>query len=542
MSNVNTTSDVVEVDAVVIGTGFAGIYSIHKLRNELGLSVQAFDNASGVGGTWYWNRYPGARSDTEVNAYCYSFDPQLFHDWKWTERYPKQPEILAYLNHVVDRYDLRRSIQFDTQIESATWDDASSRWEVVTNQGQRFRAQFLIEGVGLLSSTNFPAFPGQEKFKGEIHHTSRWPHEQVDLAGKRVGVIGTGSSGVQVISEIGSIVDHLTVFQRTPQYVIPSMHRPISQDLLKSIEEDYDGYWRGVLNSNTAFAIPEPDIAGEDLTEAERLATFEEAWNNGGGFAYMLALNDVITSLTTNHSACEFIRGKIKEIVKDPDLAKKLTPWELYARRPLCCDGYYETYNRENVELVDVKSHPIVEITETGVKTTNGEYELDVIVFATGFDGVSGNYLKIRQTGRDGLELQDHWKDRPRTHLGLMTSGFPNMFTIFGPNGPFTNQPPVHEYQVDWVASAIQYVRTTGQESIEPTPEAENGWLEMCDEIASGTLIPKVDSWINGSNIPGKPIAVMFYMGGMSGYMEHMEHASDNGFEGFITAGARVTT
>jgi len=531
-----------EVDAVVIGSGFAGLYALHKLRNELGLTVQSFDNASGVGGTWYWNVYPGARSDTEVNAYCYSFDPELFHEWKWTERYPKQVEILAYLNHVTDRYDLRRSIQFDTEVESVTFDEDTDRWQVLTDKGQHFSAQFLIEGVGLLSSTNIPDFPGQENFKGEIYHSARWPRDGVELADKRVGVIGTGSSGVQLISELAPTVGHLTVFQRTPQYVIPSKHRPIAPDLLKQIEEDYDAYWHSVLYSITAFAIPEPDIAGEPMSEEERLRVFEKAWEAGGGFQYMFALNDVVTSLETNHSACELIRTKIKEIVKDPEMAHKLMPWELYARRPLCCDNYYEAYNRDNVTLVDVKTHPIVEITEKGVSINNGEeYGLDVIVLATGFDAVSGNQLKIKQTGRGGVTLQERWHDRPRTHLGLMTAGFPNMFMIFGPMGPFTNQPPAHEAQVDWVAGAIQHVREQGAETIEPTQEAEDKWVDDCDEIASATLIPKVNSWINGANIPGKPVTVMFYMAGMGAYMDQMQHATDNDFVGFEVSGSKVS-
>jgi cyclohexanone monooxygenase len=537
MNDVTTRNaeDLIEVDAVVIGSGFAGLYALHKLRNEMGLQVQSFENAGGVGGTWYWNRYPGARSDTEVTAYCYSFDRELFDSWNWTERYPRQREILAYLNHMADKHDLKRSIQFNTQVESAVFDEDTNRWIVSTDKRQRFSAQFLIEGVGLLSATKIPDFPGQASFKGSIYHTARWPHEGVDLSGKRVGVIGTGSSGIQVIAEIAPEVEHLHVFQRTPQYVVPSKHQPIDRDHLQWIKNNYEEYWNSVLYSVTAFGFPESDVAAESVPEDERVRRFREQYESGGGFHYMFqAFNDVGVSLVANDAASGVIKQKIGEIVTDPEIAARLMPNELYARRPLCCDDYYETYNRSNVTLVDVKADPIAEITERGIRTESGqEYELDVIVLATGFDAVSGNQLKIDQRGRGGLELKDKWAERPLAHLGMMTADFPNMFMIFGPMGPFTNQPPAHEAQVEWIAKVITHVRETGVETIEPTQEAEDQWMAMCDEIAHETLFPKVNSWINGSNIPGKPVTVMFYMGGMGAYMDHMKAALDSGFEGF---------
>lgn len=529
MSDEVTRDGVTEVDAIVIGSGFAGLYSIHRLRNESGLSVQAFDNAGEVGGTWYWNRYPGARSDTEVNAYCYSFDKDLFHEWKWSERYPRQEEIRAYLEHVADRYDLRRSIQFNTQVETATWDDATSRWTLTTDDGKAWRAQFLVEAVGLLSATKVPHFRGQESFRGQIHHTSRWPHEDVDLAGKRVGVIGTGSSGIQVISDIAPKVGHLSVFQRTPQWVVPSKHRPIAPGLLERIEQDYEGYWHDVLYSVTAFGFEESDISAESVRPEERIAAFERQYEKGGGFQYMFAaFNDVAVSRTANAAATDVIAKKIRETVKDPSTANALIPGDLYAKRPLCCDNYYETYNRDNVRLVDVHHNPIVEFTEKGIRTENGEeHELDVVILATGFDAVSGNQLKIQHSGRDGVSLHDRWKDRPRTHLGLMAHGFPNMYMIYGPMGPFTNQPPAHEAQVDWVARTIEYVRDNDLGSIEATQEAEDAWIAECDEIANTTLFAVVDSWINGSNIPGKPVTNMFYMAGMGAYMDKMQYEED---------------
>jgi cation diffusion facilitator CzcD-associated flavoprotein CzcO len=524
----------IEVDAVVIGSGFAGLYSIHKLRDDLGLNVQAFDNAAGVGGTWYWNQYPGARSDTEVNAYCYSFDKDLFLEWKWSERYPRQSEILAYLNHVADRYDLRRSIEFSTQVEKIIWDEETARYTLTTSAGKVYSAQFVVEAVGLLSATNFPRFPGQDNFAGEIHHTARWPHDGVDLAGKRVAVIGTGSSGIQVIAEIAPVVGELTVFQRHAQWVVPAKHRPIAPGLLESIENNYDQYWHDVLYSITCFGFDESETAAESVSPEERRATFERVYEDGGGFQYMFrAFNDVTTSLVANKAATDLIAEKIRATVKDPALAQLLTPTELFAKRPLCCDNYYETYNRDNVTLVDALNHPILEFTEKGIRTDEGEYEVDVIVLATGFDAVSGNQLRIEHIGREGVTLQELWKDRPRTHLGLAAVGFPNLFMIYGPMGPFTNQPPAHEAQVDWVAGAIQHVRDRGLRSIEPTREAEARWMQICDEGAAATLFPRVNSWINGANVPGKPVTNMFYMSGMAAYMAEIEHEADTGYPGF---------
>ena len=536
---VTTRAEATEVDAIVIGSGFASLYSIHRLRNVDGLTVQAFENASDVGGTWYWNQYPGARSDTEVNAYCYSFDPELFRDWKWTERYPKQAEIWSYLKHVADRYDLRRSIQFDTQVETATWDEDASRWIVTTDDGATWSAQFLIEAVGLLSATKTPSFPGQDRFRGEIYHTARWPQEDVDLAGKRVGVIGTGSSGVQVISEIGERVGHLTVFQRTPQWVVPSKHRPISPGLLERIEQDYEGYWRDVLYSVTAFGFEESDIAAEDVSYEERIRRFEEQYEKGGGFQYMFAaFNDVAVSRVANAAATEVIAAKIRETVADRSTADALIPSDLYAKRPLCCDGYYETYNLPHVDLVDVQHNAITEFTEDGIRTEDGVlHELDVVVLATGFDAVSGNQLKIQHTGRGGVSLHDHWEHRPRTYLGLMAHHFPNLYMIYGPMGPFTNQPPLHEAQVNWVAGTIRHVRDNDLGSIEPTSVAEQAWIDECDEGAAGTLFAVTNSWINGSNIPGKPIINMFYMGGSGAYMDKMELEESSSYAQNFTLG-----
>jgi cation diffusion facilitator CzcD-associated flavoprotein CzcO len=524
-----------DVDVVVIGAGFAGLYAVHKLRNDLGLAVQGFEQGSDVGGTWYWNRYPGARSDTEVTAYCYSFDRDLFDRWQWSQRYPRQPEILSYLDMFAGRYDLRRSIAFGTTVVSAVFSEQAGRWEITTDAGERWTAQFLVEGVGLLSSTNVPAFPGQDSFAGEIYHTSRWPHQPVDFGGKRVGVIGTGSSGVQVITEVAPRAAHLTVFQRTPQYIVPARHGPLDPRQLARIDGDYDGFWRGVLASITAFGFDESSVPAETTEPAERDAVFERQWNSGGGFQFMFAtFSDIGTSRAANNAATAFIRRKISQIVTDPRTAALLTPHDLYAKRPICCDGYYETFNRGNVSLADIQASPITEITPRGIRTADGEHELDIIIFATGFDAVTGNYLKIDHRGRGGASLRDKWAQRPRTHLGLMSAGFPNLFMIFGPMGPFTNQPPAHEAQVNWIAGAISHVRGHGMQAIEPAGDAEDQWIETCDQIAYSTLFPETNSWINGSNIPGKPVTVMFYMAGMGAYMDQLRDAADGGYADFV--------
>jgi cyclohexanone monooxygenase len=540
MSNVATRPDVIEIDAVVIGGGFAGLYTVHALRDNLGLSVQAFDNADDVGGTWFWNRYPGARSDTEVNAYCYFFDKELYNEWKWTERYPRQTEILAYLNHVADKYELRKNYQFSTQIESLIYDEESERWLVNTDRGQQFSARFLVEAVGLLSATNVPEFHGQENFKGEMYHTARWPHTPVDLAGKRIGVIGTGSSGIQVISELAPIAEHLTVFQRTPQWVVPSRHRPIDPGLIERIKDDYEGYHREVLYSTTAFGFVESNVSAESVNAAARHEAFSEVYEDGGGFQYMFrAFNDVGTSLVANKAATDVIEKKIRATVVDPLVAELLVPTDLYAKRPLCCDNYYESYNYPTTTLVDVSKNPIVEFTANGIKAGDTEYELDVIVLATGFDAVSGNQLRIFQQGRNGLTLQDKWRKRAITYMGTMTHGFPNMYMVYGPMGPFTNQPPVHEAQVNWIADAIKHTIDSGATTLEPTKEAEDEWMELCDAGAAMTLFPRVKSWINGANIPGKPIVNYFFMGGMAAYMDYMNADRDSEFgERFLANGA----
>ncbi|MCM3588380.1 NAD(P)/FAD-dependent oxidoreductase [Mesobacillus maritimus] len=519
-------------DAVVVGAGFGGLYSVHKLRNELGLTVRAFDNGSDVGGTWYWNRYPGALSDTESYIYRYSFDKDLLKDWTWKENYLTQPEILAYLSHVAERFDLRRSYQFNTKVIATHFNEEKNYWEVTTDKGETVTAKYLVTGLGLLSATNIPNFKGRETFQGEQYHTSRWPKSGVDLKGKRVGVIGTGSTGVQVIISIAPEVEHLTVFQRTPQYSVPVGKRPQSQAELAAIKENYEEIWKQVKSSSVAFGFEESTVSAVEVSKEEQERVFEEAWNKGGGFRFMFGtFGDIATNPEANEAAAEFIRKKIRQIVKNPETARKLTPSGLYAKRPLCDNGYYETFNCDNVSLVSVKENPILEITPKGVLTTDGEYELDVLIYATGFDAVDGNYTKIDIRGRDGVTMSEKWADGPVGYLGMMNTNFPNLFMILGPNGPFTNLPPSIETQVEWISDTIQYMVENDLSTIEPKQEAEDEWIETCQTISDQTLFSKGESWIFGANIPGKKNTVMFYLGGLGNYRKALEEL---GFKGFI--------
>lgn len=523
-----------DFDAIVIGAGFGGLYMLHKLRDELGLNVRVFDKAGGVGGTWYWNRYPGALSDTETYLYCYSFDKELLQDWQWDTRYVTQPKILAYLEHVADRYDLRRSIQFDTGISAAHFDAARGCWQVRTDTGEAYSAKYLVTALGLLSATNVPNIKGRERFRGEQYHTGAWP-DGVEFAGKRVGVIGTGSTGLQVITAIAPQVEHLTVFQRSPQYSVPVGNGQVADAEVQAIKRNYDDIWQRVRKSAVAFGFDESTVPAMSVSEAEREAVFQQAWDTGGGFRFMFGtFGDIAIDPAANEAAAAFVRRKIAQIVDDPETARKLTPTDLYAKRPLCDSGYYATFNRKNVSLVDVKATPIVEITAHGVRTEDGvEHELDMLIFATGFDAVDGNYTKIDLRGRDGLSIKEHWKSGPTSYIGVTVARFPNMFMILGPNGPFTNLPPSIETQVEWISDCVKHAEQNNVDVVEATPAAEQAWTATCNEVADGTLFSKGESWIFGANIPGKANTVMFYMGGLGAYREVLQGVVDERYRGF---------
>jgi len=523
-----------DFDAVIIGAGVGGMYMLKKLRDEMGLRVRVYDRAPGVGGTWYWNRYPGALSDTETYLYCYSCDRELLQDWEIRTRYVEAPRILEYLEHVADRWDLRRNMQFETGVTAAHFDEARSAWRITTDRGETVTAKYLVTALGLLSATNVPDIKGRDSFAGEQYHTGNWPNE-VKFDGKRVGVIGTGSTGIQVITRIAPQVKHLTVFQRSPQYSVPIGNGPLPADEEADIKRNYDRIWADAKKSMVAFGLNESKVPAMSVSEEERQAVFQKAWDKGGGFRYMFeTFSDIATDAAANEAAAAFIRRKIAEIVKDPETARKLTPHDYYAKRPLCDSGYYATYNRDNVALVDVKANPIKEITPRGIRTADGvEHQLDMIVFATGFDAVDGNYTKIDLRGRSGERINDHWKQGPTSYLGTTVANFPNMFMILGPRGPFTNLPPSIETQVEFIHEVIGEAERAGARSVEATAAAEAAWATKCREIADGTLFPKAESWIFGANIPGKPNVVLFYMAGLGAYREVLGEVTRDNFRGF---------
>jgi len=531
-----------EFDAIVIGAGFGGIYALHKLRNEQGLNVRLFDKASDVGGTWYWNRYPGALSDSETEVYCYSFDKELLQERDFDSSYVNQPKILGYLNHVTDRYDLRRSMQFNTGISASHFDEARKLWVVKTEQGATHTARFLITALGLLSVINYPNIPGRDTFKGEMFHTGKFPRD-VSFTGKRVGVIGTGSTGLQVNTAIAPLVGHLTVFQRSPQYSVPVGNRPISKERLTEIKQNYDQIWEHVFSSMTGFAFPESNIPTFSVSPEEREAIYEKAWQKGGGFNYMFGtFNDIAVDAAANEEASSFIRRKIAQIVKDPETARKLTPTDLYARRPLCDSGYYEIFNRSNVALVDCKATPITEIRPNGIVTADGTlHELDMIIFATGFDAVDGNYKVMDLRGRNGVSMKEHWQDGATGFMGTMTAGFPNMFMVLGPHGPFSNLPPAIEMQVNQIADLVAKATRDGLASVEVSAAKEAEWVAHCDQLAAGSLFSKVDSWIFGANIAGKKQTLVFYFGGVGGYGKEAADLISNGYPGLIMEPAAAT-
>jgi len=503
----SSPSPATDFDAIVVGAGFGGMYMLHKLRDQLGLKVKVFDTAAGIGGTWYWNRYPGALSDTHSHVYQYSFNEALLQEWTWKNKYLTQPEILAYLEFVADRLDLRPDIQLSTTVTSMRFDENRNIWEVRTDRGGYYTARFIVTALGLLSAINWPNIPGRESFQGEMYHTAAWPKD-VELHGKRVGVIGTGSTGVQLITAIAPEVKHLTVFQRTPQYSVPTGNRPVSAREIAEVKQNFSQVWRQVRESAVAFGFEESTVPAMSVSEAERQRVFQDAWNQGNGFYYMFGtFSDIATDPQANEAAAAFIRNKIAEIVKDPETARKLTPTDIYARRPLCDSGYYRTYNRSNVSLVDVKATPISAMTPRGIRTADGvEHELDMLILATGYDAVDGNYRRIDLRGRGGKTISEHWNDTPTSYVGVTTANFPNMFMILGPNGPFTNLPPSIEAQVEWITDLIAHMRQHGLATAEPTQDAEDAWGRTCAEIADQTLFGQVESWIFGANSPGKSI------------------------------------
>jgi cyclohexanone monooxygenase len=525
---------VTRVDLVVVGAGFAGLYMLHRARG-LGLSVLAFEAGGGVGGTWYWNRYPGARCDVESMEYSYGFDDRLQQEWRWTERFAAQPEILRYANHVADRFGLRRDIRFDTRVVAAHWDESAARWTVRTDGGDRVSAQFVVMATGCLSSANRPKIDGLDSFAGTTYHTGEWPHEEVDFTGQRVGVIGTGSSAVQSIPIIAAQAASLTVFQRTATYTVPAKNAPLDREYESRTKADYPAFRERNRLQINAFGsnMPRSKVSVHDMAAQERRAALEARWAYGGLF-FLGAFGDFLLDRAANDLAAEFVREKVRLTVRDPETARLLSPRQLIGCKRLCIDsGYYETFNRPNVRLVDV-SAGIENVLPSGVRANGELFELDALVFATGFDAMTGTLLRIDIQGRGGRTLREAWEEGPRTYLGLGVAGFPNFFTITGPGSPsvLTNMIVSIEQHVDWIGECIAHLRASGKRTIEATPQAQDAWVEHVNGVADATLYPRCNSWYVGANIPGKKRVFMPLLG-FPAYAERCREVVARGYEGF---------
>jgi cyclohexanone monooxygenase len=525
----------VDYDAVVIGAGFAGLYMVYRLR-EVGFRVLGLEAGDGVGGTWYWNRYPGARCDSESMYYSFSFLPDLEQEWPLEERYPTQPVILRYLQTVAERLDLLKDFTFGARADSVRYDAQAGRW-TVRAAGLMVTARYVVTAVGALSAASRPQLAGAGDFAGKQYSTASWPHEPVSLAGKRVGLIGTGSSGVQVLPELARQALSVTVFQRTAQFVTPARQEPLDPRMVALWKANYQEIRRRTKITAGGIPIPSPVRSALELSVAERAAVCEEAWRRGGIWFLDGTFSDAVTSLEANAVVADFVRSKIEQIVDDPVVAEKLKPrthaWGT-KRVPVGSD-YYETYNRPNVSLVDLRADPVERITPAGIQTAAAEHPLDVIVYATGFDALTGSLLRLGIAGRDGYRLDDAWASGPRTYLGLMVPRFPNLFTITGPGSPgvVTNVPVAIEQHVEWIADLLCYLRERGYDTVEATPDAAGEWTAHVQEVADATLYPTADSWYMGANIPGKPRVFLPYIGGLGVYRRRCDQIAADGYPGF---------
>ncbi len=531
------------VDAVIVGAGFAGLYMLHRLRG-LGLTCRVFEKGADVGGTWYWNRYPGARCDVESMQYSYSFSEALQQEWHWQERFAGQPEILRYAGHVADRFDLRRDIQFDTTVSHATFDEATARWTIETDRGDVISARWCVMATGCLSTARMPDIAGRDSFAGKTYHTGHWPHNGVDFTGQRVAVIGTGSSAIQAIPVIAEQAAHVTVFQRTPNFSIPSRNAPMDDVYEQSWKAGYAALRDKARRMRTGIVYPLNDVSALAVTQAERQREYDARWA-AGGTAFMAAFNDLITNQAANDSASEFVRSQIRAIVTDPAVAETLSPRSHpIGTKRICVDTrYYETFNRPNVTLVDLRAQPIDAIVPGGVRTGDIIHDVDAIVFATGFDAMTGALAAIDIRGRGGQPLVEKWTAGPRTYLGLMSAGFPNLFMITGPGSPsvLSNMIVSIEQHVDWLTECLATLCQRGLTCIEPTQEAEDGWVAHNDAVAHRTLYPQAASWYMGANVPGKPRVFLPYIGGVGAYREICDDVAAKGYEGFrLTAPDRT--
>ena len=527
-------ADAAGFDAIVVGAGFAGLYMLHRLRG-LGFRAVVLEAGGGVGGTWYWNRYPGARCDVESVQYSYQFSDALQQEWTWSERFSPQPEILAYANHVADRFDLRRDIRFDTRVTAARFDEAEGRWQVETGGGDRLSATHLVMATGCLSTANTPKFKGGDSFRGATYHTGSWPHDGVDFTGLRVGVIGTGSSAIQSIPEIARQARHLTVFQRTANYTIPARNVPLAPDYVASIKADYPGLREKASRMASGYLIPfntgSALVVSPEAREREYLARWER-----GGTQFLGAYGDLLVDADANATAADFVRDRIREIVQDPEVAALLSPTNIIGCKRLCVDtDYYATYNRPNVRLVDISREPIEAITPDGLRARGEDFAFDALVYATGFDAMTGALSRIDIRGRGGLKLTEKWAGGPASYLGLGTAGFPNLFTITGPGSPsvLTNMLPSIEQHVNWIADCLAWMQREGHGVIEADPAAEDAWVAEVNMAAGRSLRSTCSSWYIGANIPGKPSVFMPYIGGYPVYVERCDRVAASGYERF---------
>jgi cation diffusion facilitator CzcD-associated flavoprotein CzcO len=533
-----TASGGTDVDAVVVGAGFAGLYLVHRLAGERGLSVRGFEAASGVGGTWYWNRYPGARTDSLHSIYRFSFSDELSEQWSFSERYPPRAEVLAYLEWVADRLDLRRHFRFGTRVVSAHWDAGRRHWAVTTDDGATTTARHLLTGLGLLTRPNLPDIPGLESFGGDWYHSASWPQPSPELAGKRVALIGTGSTGIQMVPHLAEAAGHLTVFQRTPNYVVPARNRPLTDAEQREFTAGHREIRDRIRRHGFAMPFTAEAASARAADERSRREIYQRAWDQGGFHFFFGAFEDLIVDRFSNETACEFIRSKIRETVTDPATAEALCPkgYPYGAKRPPAGSGYYETFNRDDVTLVDVHDDPITAFTPSGLRTATRGFDADVLVFATGFDATTGAYDQVDIRGRDGRSLADKWRAGPVSNLGLAVAGFPNLFMVSGPMSPFANMPTCIEENVDWIVAALDRLRADGLDSIESTEEGERAWTAHTQEVAAATVAADgaaVHSWFSGANVAGKARVVNLYFGGADNYFAACRAAAEDGYAGF---------
>ena len=535
MTETNAKSAPQRVDVLVVGAGFGGMYAVYKFR-EMGKSVVGIEAGGNVGGVWYWNRYPGARCDLMSVDYSYGFSPEIEQEWTWSEQFAAQPEILAYANFVADRLDLRKDFKFNTRVTSAKWDEAAQLWRATTDQGEVLEAPYAIMSTGPLSIPKDPDIPGIDRFKGELYRAQKWPHHPVSYEGKRVGVIGTGSSGIQIIQEVGPQAGELFVFQRTPSFTLPMRNRALDDEYVAEMKKHYPQMRAAMRNNPTGGTRPVTSRPFFSLPKDQRLEAMEQAWINGG-HTFLGSFSDLMINDEANEQVADFVRDKIGQIVNDPVTAEALKPrgYPIFARRPCLDSSYYETYNLPNVHLVDCKKDQIVEITENGVRTQSGEVELDMLIFATGYDALTGALLAFDVEGRDGIKLKDKWADGPRSHLGVAMAGFPNMWATTGPNGPaaLANIITISEHDVDWIADLITHMEANSITSAEPTQEAEDGWMAMVAELAAPSLIRKANTWWVGANVKGKPTGLTMFVGGFNKYRDLCADAAQAGYKDF---------